>query len=308
MAPWMPPVQVSQGARAGKNLIIKKLHKQSGFEGTLRSWKRTPDGEAAIQTADDTWTQFIGKYSFDRNIQATLGENSAAIKKIYTAFNEEVTKKAPRGGGSEASRAKKWWKENIAKYDPQSKVYYDKGAAADASAGIKNHAKNFCEKKSTALLSVRDNLFNKFVETIKANVVGPAAYEDDGYKETTYTVNNEYARTVVGGILQFTHSAITTGVCEIPYIKLTGFLNTSKTASKYNKSALSKISDTARIDKIQRDIFSTIDPPNISKIVPDRSSGILGFGGDKGEPDVEIRIQKRGAVSFSILIGIVFIT
>ena len=73
------------------------------------------------------------------------------------------------------------------------------------------------KSKLIALSIVRDKLLDYFVKSTKITQKSTGIFEGP--------ISQDDASKIIGGIFQFTHAAISTGACNVPYLKVTSKLN-----------------------------------------------------------------------------------
>ena len=141
-------------------------------------------------------------------------------------------------------------------------------------------------QKLAALSGIRDGLYELLAARLQIGGDGGGDGACLG-PQAVALVQRGLALQILGGILQFTHENIADGVCNIPYVKLTGFLKTSN-SGKYIKALGAGGGAKAQVSN---DTVTRIDPPDLRLWV------------DPDATHVQIAIRKAGTVSTILTIG-----
>tara|TARA_Y100000389_G_scaffold64682_1_gene60753 strand:- start:3664 stop:5556 length:1893 start_codon:yes stop_codon:yes gene_type:complete len=126
--------------------------------------------------------------------------------------------------------------------------------------------KSLEKSKLLALSAMRDNLFNFFMTKNSLTLDKSDPNVCNG------TISEGNANKIIGGIYQFTHAAIISGGCDVPYLKSTSFLSSKLSVSTGPSNCLTKV-----------------NAPLLTHYV------------DKG-PN-QLKLQKAGAVSFVLIMN-----
>jgi len=178
-----------------------------------------------------------------------LKDAANAVSKPYDKDFNQYCKTNITGWSGNKANKKKVWKREVGEKD-----------------NIKDEGKVINAEKLNALSLVRDNLVDQIIINWGLK------------KDLTGSISNTELEKAIGGMFQFTHENITSGSCNVPYIKLTSLL-------LKNSSNLTKLTGNYKTD-----LDTSFKPPIVSKYLK---------GGNKTD-DTEVKIIKSGAVSFYI--------